>query len=51
VKDARRKFNIRQADHTGFTVSSLDESLRFLVVVLGFPLLTKDRFEASAFLG
>ncbi|AXQ27507.1 hypothetical protein D0B54_01890 [Solimonas sp. K1W22B-7] len=41
---------IRQADHTGFTVSSLDESLRFWIEVLGFRLATKAHYPASAFL-
>ncbi|WP_235610775.1 VOC family protein [Bordetella sp. H567] len=41
---------VTRADHTGFTVSSLDESLAFWVDVLGFRLVTRDRYPASEFL-
>jgi catechol 2,3-dioxygenase-like lactoylglutathione lyase family enzyme len=41
---------ITRADHTGFTVSSLDASLKFWVDVLGFRLVSRDHYPASEFL-
>jgi len=41
---------IKRADHTGFTVSSLDEALDFWVNVMGFPIVYRDTFEPSSFL-
>lgn len=41
---------LTRADHTGFTVSSLDASLKFWVDVLGFRLVTRDHYPASEFL-
>lgn len=40
----------RRADHTGITVLSLAESLRFWVDVLGFRLVEQTRYENSGFL-
>jgi catechol 2,3-dioxygenase-like lactoylglutathione lyase family enzyme len=42
--------SITRADHTGFTVSSLDESLRFWVDVLGFRFVSRNHYPASEFL-
>jgi len=50
LQDSQRHFSIRNADHTGFTVSSLEESLAFWVGALGFRLLVRDRFAHSSFL-
>lgn len=41
---------ITRADHTGFTVSSLDVSLKFWVDVIGFRLVTKNHYPPSEFL-
>jgi len=41
---------VRQADHTGITVSSLDKALDFWVNVMGFPIVYRDSFEPSQFL-
>ena len=41
---------IRKADHTGFTVKSLDDSLSFWVDILGFNHLYTNNYEASEFL-
>lgn len=41
---------ITRADHTGFTVSSLDESLKFWVDVVGFRLVTRNHYPRSEFL-
>lgn len=41
---------VTRADHTGFTVSSLDASLKFWVDVLGFRLVTKSHYPPSEFL-
>ncbi|WP_084795088.1 VOC family protein [Bradyrhizobium sp.] len=43
-------FRIKSINHTGFTVSSLDESLRFWVDVLGFRHLYTWTFEAGPFI-
>lgn len=40
----------RRADHTGVTVVSLAESLRFWVDVLGFRFVSQTRYEPSVFL-
>ncbi|MGO0463564.1 VOC family protein, partial [Escherichia coli] len=41
---------VTRADHTGFTVSSLDTSLHFWVGILGFRLVTKNHYPTSEFL-
>jgi hypothetical protein len=38
------KFAIEKANHTGFVVSSLDESLKFFEGLLGFQLLFRMEF-------
>jgi catechol 2,3-dioxygenase-like lactoylglutathione lyase family enzyme len=43
-------FRIKNIDHTGFTVSSLDESLKFWVDVMGFRHLYTWSFEAGRFI-
>jgi catechol 2,3-dioxygenase-like lactoylglutathione lyase family enzyme len=43
-------FRIKSADHTGFTVSSLDNSLAFWVDVLGFRHLYTWTFETEPFI-
>lgn len=43
-------FRIKSIDHTGFTVSSLDESLRFWIDALGFRHLYTWTFEAGPFI-
>jgi catechol 2,3-dioxygenase-like lactoylglutathione lyase family enzyme len=43
-------FTIKSIDHTGFTVSSLDESLRFWVDVMGFRHLYTWTFETGPFI-
>jgi catechol 2,3-dioxygenase-like lactoylglutathione lyase family enzyme len=43
-------FRIKSIDHTGFTVSSLDESLRFWVDVMGFRHLYTWTFETEPFI-
>lgn len=43
-------FRIKSIDHTGFTVSSLDESLRFWVDVMGFRHLYTWTFETGPFI-
>lgn len=48
MSDTKPSFTITRADHTGITVSSLEESLHFWVDVLGFPLVSKMRFENGA---
>jgi catechol 2,3-dioxygenase-like lactoylglutathione lyase family enzyme len=45
-----RGFRIKSVDHTGFTVSSLDDSLKFWVGVLGFRHLYTWTFEPGAFI-
>jgi catechol 2,3-dioxygenase-like lactoylglutathione lyase family enzyme len=42
-------FRIERVDHTGFTVSSLEDSLAFWVNVLGFKHLYTWTFEAAPF--
>ena len=42
---SREAFRIKSADHTGFTVSSLDDALAFWVDVLGFEHLYTWTFE------
>ncbi len=46
-KDA---FRIKSIDHTGFTVSSLEDSLKFWVDVMGFRHLYTWTFEAGPFI-
>ncbi|MEM5433330.1 VOC family protein [Cupriavidus oxalaticus] len=41
---------VTRADHTGFTVSSLEASLKFWVDVLGFRLVTTSHYPPSEFL-
>jgi catechol 2,3-dioxygenase-like lactoylglutathione lyase family enzyme len=43
-------FRIKSIDHTGFTVSSLEDSLAFWVDVLGFKLLYIQTFEKGPFI-
>lgn len=43
-------FRIKSIDHTGFTVSSLEDSLAFWVGVLGFKLLYTLTFETGPFI-
>src|SRR5262245_55427943 len=43
-------FRIRRTDHTGFTVSSLEDSLRFWVDALGFKHLYTWTFETGPFI-
>jgi catechol 2,3-dioxygenase-like lactoylglutathione lyase family enzyme len=43
-------FRIKRADHTGFTVSSLEDSLAFWVNVLGFRHLYTWTFETAPFI-
>jgi catechol 2,3-dioxygenase-like lactoylglutathione lyase family enzyme len=43
-------FRIKSIDHTGFTVSSLDDSLKFWVDVLGFRHLYTWTFEPGPFI-
>ena len=49
--EARKEaFSIKSVDHTGFTVSSLDDALAFWVDVLGFEHLYTWSFEAEPFI-
>jgi catechol 2,3-dioxygenase-like lactoylglutathione lyase family enzyme len=41
---------IRSIDHTGFTVSSLEDALAFWVDVLGFKLLYTQAYEKGPFI-
>jgi catechol 2,3-dioxygenase-like lactoylglutathione lyase family enzyme len=43
-------FRIKSIDHTGFTVSSLDDSLKFWVDVMGFKHLYTWTFESGPFI-
>jgi catechol 2,3-dioxygenase-like lactoylglutathione lyase family enzyme len=43
-------FRIKSIDHTGFTVSSLDDSLKFWVDVMGFKHLYTWTFETGPFI-
>jgi catechol 2,3-dioxygenase-like lactoylglutathione lyase family enzyme len=43
-------FKIKSIDHTGFTVSSLDDALKFWVDVLGFRHLYTWTFERGPFI-
>ena len=43
-------FCINRIDHTGFTVSSLEDSLAFWVDALGFKLLYTSTFERGPFI-
>jgi catechol 2,3-dioxygenase-like lactoylglutathione lyase family enzyme len=43
-------FRIKRVDHTGFTVSSLEDSLAFWVDVLGFEHLYTWTFETAPFI-
>jgi catechol 2,3-dioxygenase-like lactoylglutathione lyase family enzyme len=45
-----KAFRIKSIDHTGFTVASLEDSLRFWVDVMGFHHLYTWTFEASRFI-
>jgi catechol 2,3-dioxygenase-like lactoylglutathione lyase family enzyme len=49
--EASLPFRIKNAEHTGITVSSLDEALSFWVGALGFEHLYTWDFESSSFLG
>ncbi len=44
-------FEIKSVDHTGITVSSLDDALSFWVAVMGFEHLYTWDFANSSFLG
>jgi catechol 2,3-dioxygenase-like lactoylglutathione lyase family enzyme len=46
----RAAFRIKSIDHTGFTVSSLDDSLKFWVDVLGFKHLYTWTFDRGPFI-
>ncbi|ALL66466.1 Lactoylglutathione lyase [Paraburkholderia caribensis MBA4] len=46
----QRKFTLSRVDHTGITVSSLQDSLRFWVDVLGFRHIYTWDFEHDAFI-
>jgi catechol 2,3-dioxygenase-like lactoylglutathione lyase family enzyme len=46
----RGAFRIKSIDHTGFTVSSLEDSLAFWVGVLGFRLMDTQTFENAPFI-
>ena len=46
----RAAFRIKSIDHTGFTVSSLDNSLKFWVDVLGFKHLYTWTFDRGPFI-
>jgi catechol 2,3-dioxygenase-like lactoylglutathione lyase family enzyme len=50
VTDAAAPFRIEGTDHTGITVSSLDEALSFWSGVMGFEHLYTWDFEQSSFL-
>jgi catechol 2,3-dioxygenase-like lactoylglutathione lyase family enzyme len=50
MTDARPAFRINSIDHTGITVSSLDEALAFWVDAMGFEHLYTWNFENSTFL-
>src|SRR4051794_15190743 len=50
MRESDAPFGITRADHTGFTVSSLDASLKFWVDVLGFRLVTRNHYPVSEFL-
>jgi catechol 2,3-dioxygenase-like lactoylglutathione lyase family enzyme len=41
---------VTRADHTGFTVASLEASMKFWVDVLGFRLIVKTHYPPSEFL-
>lgn len=43
-------FRIKRIDHTGFTVSSLEDSLKFWVDVMGFRHLYTWTFETGSFI-
>jgi catechol 2,3-dioxygenase-like lactoylglutathione lyase family enzyme len=45
-----KSFRIKRGDHTGFTVSSLEDSLAFWVDVLGFKHLYTWTFEPAPFI-
>lgn len=49
MDEPARQFRISKADHTGITVSSLDEALPFWVNVLGFKHLWTTTLENNAF--
>ncbi len=50
MTEASPPFRIKSVDHTGITVSSLDEALPFWVGVMGFEHLYTWDFENSPFL-
>jgi hypothetical protein len=47
---ANEAFRIKRVDHTGVTVSSLEDSLAFWVNVLGFKHLHTWTFETAPFI-
>jgi catechol 2,3-dioxygenase-like lactoylglutathione lyase family enzyme len=47
---SRDAFRIKSVDHTGFTVSSLEDSLEFWVNVMGFRHLYTWTFETGTFI-
>ena len=49
MDEPTRQFRINKVDHTGITVSSLDEALPFWVNVLGFKHLFTTTLENNAF--
>ena len=48
--ESGQTFRIKRIDHTGFTVSSLEDSLAFWVDVLGFRHLYTWTFETAPFI-
>lgn len=50
MTEAMTSFRIKRADHTGITVSSLDEALSFWVGAMGFVHLYTWDFENSPFI-
>jgi catechol 2,3-dioxygenase-like lactoylglutathione lyase family enzyme len=48
--DASCSFRIKSVDHTGITISSLDEALSFWVGVMGFEHLYTWDFDSGSFL-
>ena len=50
LQSVRDAFRIKRVDHTGFTVSSLDDSLKFWVDAMGFKHLYTWTFETGPFI-
>jgi len=42
--------HVSKVDHTGITVSSLEDALHFWVDVLGFEIIMRDKFAPGEFL-